>query len=152
MSTSTEPFKLKVAVYVLLRRDDEILLAKRANTGYQDGNYGLPAGHLNGNELATSGVIREAKEEIDVDIDVNDLKLVHVTHKLDTGISSERVELIFECRKWQGEPRNAEPHKCDEVAWFAMSSLPANMIPLVRRVVELSDKGIVYSEYPFEPM
>ena len=39
----TEPFKLISTVYLLLRRDDELLLLRRANTGYQDGRYSLVA-------------------------------------------------------------------------------------------------------------
>ena len=39
----TEPFKLISTVYLLLRRDDELLLLRRANTGYQDGKYSLVA-------------------------------------------------------------------------------------------------------------
>jgi 8-oxo-dGTP pyrophosphatase MutT (NUDIX family) len=58
-----ERFKLIPAVYLILRRNDEVLLLRRANTGYQDGKYSLIAGHLDGDELATEGMIREAKEE-----------------------------------------------------------------------------------------
>lgn len=151
MTEQSERFKMKAAVYVLMRRDNEILLAQRANTGYQDGNYGLPAGHLDGDELATTGAVREAKEEVAVDIDTQDLKLVHTTHRLNTYISSERIELFFECWKWQGEPQNVEPNKCDHIEWYPIDDLPTNIIPLVRRVIELSNNGISYSEYPTEP-
>ena len=46
-------FKLIPAVYLILRRGDEVLLLRRANTGYQDGKYSIIAGHLDGDELAT---------------------------------------------------------------------------------------------------
>ena len=151
MTESVERFKMKAAVYILLRRGEEILLLRRKNTGYQDGNYGLPAGHIDGNELATNAAVREAKEEIDVIIDPNDLRFVHTTHRLDTGISSERIELYFETSKWKGEPRNAEPNKCDDIAWFSSTQLPANIIPLLRRIIQLTDKGVRYSEYSEEP-
>ena len=77
-SPMEERFKLIPAVYLLLRQDDKILLLRRANTGYQDGNYSLIAGHLDGDELATEGIIREAKEEAGITISKADLNFVHV--------------------------------------------------------------------------
>lgn len=34
-------YKVAVAVYLILRRDDEVLLLLRQNTGYMDGHYSL---------------------------------------------------------------------------------------------------------------
>ena len=56
-------FKLIVAVHLFLLRNDEIILLRRFNTGYEDGNYSLIAGHIDGNEWITNAIIREAKEE-----------------------------------------------------------------------------------------
>ena len=134
-----------------MRRGEEVLLLQRKNTGYQDGNYGLPAGHMDGNELATHAAVREAKEEVGVVINPSDLYLVHTTHRLDTGISSERLELYFETEKWEGEPENMEPNKCENIAWCPVTQLPSNTIPLLRRVIRLSNDGVSYSEYSEEP-
>ncbi len=136
---------------ILFRNGGKLLLAQRKDTGYHDGNYSLPAGHLDGNELATAAAAREAKEELDVDVDPADFRLAHVTHRLGTATTVERIELFFEVRKWQGEPRNAESHKCDHVAWYPVNDLPKNMIPQVRRVIGLIGEGVMYSEYSDEP-
>ena len=61
-------YKVIPAVYILLRRNNEILLLRRANTGYQDGKYSFPAGHMDGGELAKQASLREAQEEVNVDI------------------------------------------------------------------------------------
>jgi 8-oxo-dGTP diphosphatase len=61
-------FKRIPAVYLILRRDSQVLLLKRANTGYQDGKYSLIAGHLEGDELATEATAREAKEEAGISV------------------------------------------------------------------------------------
>jgi 8-oxo-dGTP diphosphatase len=151
MAEPDERFKMKAAVYVLLRRGEEILLLQRRNTGYQDGNYSLPAGHMDGNELATHAAVREAKEEVGVTIHPSDLHLIHTTHRLDTGISSERLELYFETDKWEGKPENMEPDKCDNITWCPVAQLPSNTIPLIQRVIQLSSDGVSYSEYSEEP-
>lgn len=67
--------------YLLLICDGKILLQRRCNTGFEDGNYGLPAGHLDGNETAREGGAREIKEEIGLSIKPEDMKVVHVMHR-----------------------------------------------------------------------
>jgi len=147
---ANEHAKILAAVCLVLRRGDEVLLLKRSNTGYQDGKYGLISGHLNGNELATHAVAREALEEAGIIIKPEDLRLVHTDHRLDTGVSPERIELFFEASKWQGEPKNAEPEKCSELSWHAIINLPQNTIPLVKNVLSKISAGVRYSEYAEE--
>lgn len=43
-----ERYKFICAVYLLLIKENQILLLKRANTGYEDGKYSLVAGHMDG--------------------------------------------------------------------------------------------------------
>jgi 8-oxo-dGTP pyrophosphatase MutT (NUDIX family) len=147
-----EHFRLLAAVYLVLRRGDEVLLLRRANTGYQDGNYGLIAGHFNGNELATRAAAREAMEEAGITAEPRDMRLVHTVHKLTTNISPERLELCFELSKWKGSIKNAEPEKCDDLSWHPINDLPQNMIPLVKDMLSKIAQGERYSEYTEEPV
>jgi 8-oxo-dGTP diphosphatase len=55
-------FTLPCTVPLLLVRDNKILLLRRYNTGWQDGNYGVPAGHIDGGESLTDAIIRDAIE------------------------------------------------------------------------------------------
>lgn len=43
-------YRIHVAVHLLLIRDNKILLLRRYNTGYEDGNYSVVAGHMTENE------------------------------------------------------------------------------------------------------
>ena len=56
-------FLAPVAVHLLLVKDDRVLLLKRYNTGYEDGNYSVVAGHIDGGEDLKTAMIREAREE-----------------------------------------------------------------------------------------
>lgn len=80
-----EHHKVFVAAYLVLKKDNRIFLMRRANTGYEDGNYGLPAGHLEKGEQPTDAAIREAKEESGVDVLRQNIHCVHVMHRSDDG-------------------------------------------------------------------
>lgn len=129
-----------------------MLLLRRANTGYQDGKYGLIAGHIDGDEPGTVAMAREAKEEAGINIDPDKLRFVHVAHRLNRGqIGEERIDLFYELNEWQGDIVNAEPEKCDDLSWFDINNLPDNMLPFIRRVLTDISQGVSYSEYLTEP-
>jgi ADP-ribose pyrophosphatase YjhB (NUDIX family) len=139
-----EKFKLIASVYMLFVKDGKILLLRRCNTGYEDGNYGLVAGHLDAHESLTRAAIREAKEESGIDIAPGDLEIKTTMHRRQ---DDERVDFFFEVKKWTGEPINTEPEKCDDLSWFPLDDLPANTIPYIRQAIECYRKGIIYSEF-----
>jgi len=143
--------KVIPTVYLILAEDNRILLSRRYNTGFQDGKYSLPAGHLSGDEETfTQAVTREAKEEIGVKIDPTDLELVHVMHRKQTKPTNERrINLFFRACKWEGEPRIMEANKCDDLRWFEFDSLPNDTIVYVKQAIEYLRHKIAYSEYGF---
>ncbi|GAA3203018.1 NUDIX hydrolase [Nonomuraea helvata] len=96
-----------------------VLLGRRKGTGFGDGLWHLPSGHLEAGESVTEAAVREAREELGVVIDPADLAFAHVMHR-----APERVGLFFATRKWTGEPCNAEPDKCSELAWWPVGHLP----------------------------
>ncbi len=136
-----------IASYLVLMKDHEVLLSRRVNTGYEDGKYGLPSGHVESGESFSVGMIREAKEEINIEIPINDLKVVHILHRQCVPHEDERVETFFFADSYSGEIVNMEPEKCDDLAWFAIDSLPENTIDYVRSVLDKISDGEFYSEY-----
>ena len=103
-----------VTVHLLFFRGEQVLLLRRFNTGYADGQYSVPAGHLDGGETVVAAAAREGLEETGVRIEANDLAFSSVVHRKD---GDERVDFFVHVRHWQGEPVNTEPDKCDELLW-----------------------------------
>lgn len=145
----TERNKAVPAAYLILKKDGDILLGRRINTGYYDGYYTLPSGHIESGELPTAGLVRETKEEIGLGILSENAKLVHVMYREKHDETGQRVDFFFSVEKWSGEVMNNEPLKCDDLAWFAPDNLPKNMMHHVRYALECIQKGIDYSEVPY---
>lgn len=133
--------------YLMLLRGNKILLMRRFQTGYEDGKYSLPAGHVEDNEELKTSTCREIKEEIGVSLKPKDLKLVHVMHRKESDI---RMDFFFTSRKNQFQPRNLEPNKADDIRWFFLSRLPANTIPYIRAAIKNYRQGVFYSEFGWE--
>ena len=133
-----ERFKLASAVHLFLIRDDQILLSRRFNTGYEDGKYSVVAGHLNGDEEVKAAAIREAREEVGIQIAPQDLEVVGVMHRKS---NDERVDFFLIVTSWAGEIANREPDKCDQLAWFNVDDLPENVVPYVRRALDNYRQG-----------
>jgi len=142
-----ERHKIIPASYLLLFRNDKILLSRRFNTGYEDGNYSVPAGHVEQGETFTGCLIREAKEEIGVIIKPKDLKVTHVMcRNSGTKENNERIDVFFVVTKWTGNIENKEPHKCEDISWFDIDNLPNNIIPYIRDAINNTKNEIFYSE------
>ncbi len=130
------------AVYIILAKEDKILIMRRCNTGYQDGIYQIPAGHIEMGELPTEAIIREAKEEIGITLSTVDLKMVHVSCRPKHDKTGNRVDFFFRATRWEGYVINAEPEKCDDLRWVKLDELPENMTPHVRLGIESAGKKI----------
>lgn len=144
--------KLVPASYLILIENNKILLGRRCSTGFQDGNYGLVSGHGEENESFTQALIREAKEESNIDLLASDLEAVHVMNrneKLNPQEIRERIDVYFSPKKWAGEIKNMEPKKCDDLGWFSLDSLPENIVPYVRFAIEKIKNKEFYSEFGF---
>ena len=140
-----ERFRPFAAAYLVLIKDGQVLLSKRHNTGYQDGNYGLVSGHFDGGETAEQCIIREADEEANINLSPKDLEVVHVMHRL--GPDREYFDIYLKAKKWIGDISIMEPDKCSELKWNKIDDLPDNIIPEVKLALENISKVIHYSEF-----
>lgn len=147
----SEKFKSLSAVQLLLTRtnnqgEEEILFQKRINTGYCDGFYDLAAtGHVENNETMKQAMCREAKEELDIEIDIENLEFVCMIHKNTNGIIYYNG--YFKAEKWSGTPKINEPDKNEKLEWFNINNLPSNVVDDRLAAIENYKKNIKYSEF-----
>ena len=136
--------RFPVTVHLLFFRGNQVLLLRRFNTGYRDGEYSVPAGHLDGNETVIAAAAREAQEETGVRIDPGGIAFSSVMHRND---GDERIDFFVHIDTWSGDPVNAEPDKCDDLCWMDVNQLPVNTIPYVRRAIENHFRKVRFDEF-----
>src|SRR5262249_17615313 len=132
-----------VSAYLILRRGDEVLLLKRQNTGYRDGDYGVVSGHVEEGEPATRAIVREAMEEAGNEIYPGGLRGAHIMH---CKTNRTDIAIFFECRTWKGEVKNLEPEKCTDLSFFPLQALPMNTIEQVAAALHAISQDNFYSE------
>jgi ADP-ribose pyrophosphatase YjhB (NUDIX family) len=140
-------FRLISAVHVFLLREGKIFLLRRANTGWGDGLFSVPAGHLDGNEQVIAAAVREVAEEAGVNLAPEDVCVVGVMHRKS---NTERIDFFLAAEHWQGEPHNAEPGRCSETGWFSLIDLPSDTVPYVRRGTENFRAGRWFDSYGWQ--
>lgn len=139
---------LPVACHVFFLKDDKIFLMKRANTGFNDGKWSVPAGRLDQGESLRQAAIREAKEEVGAVIKESDLdKFLMMSHKDSRG---ERLYSFFTCSRWENKLENLEPESCSEVRWFSMDEMPVEIIEHVKFALDRILSGECYAEFGYE--
>lgn len=137
-----EHVSINAAAFCLFEVDNSILLLKRAGTNYQSGNFGLPSGHLNRDELPSECAKRESSEE--VGLVVTRLESIGVVFNAAGG--NPYVNFFFKAIQWNGEATNQEPDKCSELKWCPWGELPENLTPEVKEALKNYRNGVHYSQ------
>jgi 8-oxo-dGTP diphosphatase len=118
----------KLAVAVLIARDDRILLGKRGPGAREPGKWSFPAGFVERGERVERAAAREAREETGLDVIVGDLVGLYSS-------DGETVVLaVYNATFSVGEPRAGDD--LAEVAWFAISELPELAFPRDQCIVD----------------
>lgn len=123
---------IPIAVHLFFTRNNKILLLRRMNTGYEDGKLSVVAGHIEEGETVNMAAIREAFEEAGVRILDEDIIPVGVMQRKS---NDERVDFFVAIKNWEGDLKNCEPNKCNELVWVDINSLPEDVIPYVDQAI-----------------
>jgi 8-oxo-dGTP pyrophosphatase MutT (NUDIX family) len=136
------------AVHLILRRENQLLLLQRLNTGYEDGKWSLPAGHIEYGESATAAALRESMEELGITIHPDQLRFVLVMHKKDPVDGEERIDFFFECSGWSGVAENREPEKAYQLQWVKTDEIAKlRTVSYIAAALNMVQEGLMYGEF-----
>jgi 8-oxo-dGTP diphosphatase len=137
-------------VNLILERDGKILMIYREFTKVYNNAYALPAGKVEKGESLKANIIREAKEEIGITLQLEDVTLavtLWANYNNEAGQHIEDVGFFFKATEWTGEPVNAEPHKHGHLKWVTLNELPENTLPFTRVALDAYREGREYVDY-----
>lgn len=143
---STPRDRFVLVVHVLLLRDGpadvEMFLLRRAGTGFMDGYYVPPGGHVCAGESLEAAAARECREETGV-------APRHLRALCVLPYRSGRhqgVNVVFEGSELSAEPGIAEPERCDAAGWYPVDRLPQPVAPWLADVLDLKARGEWFRE------
>ncbi len=130
--------RMAVAAHLLLRDEDgKVLFARRANTGYADGQWSVPAGHVEVGETLAEACAREVREEVGVVVAPGDLQAQLVQHKRDDDLE-ERIDVFFLAQLPIGTtPEILEPDHCDGLKWSDPATPPDPVVAYVGHALQV---------------
>ena len=140
-----EKEKFYSSVYIIIKNDkNEILLQRRQGTKLWPGFLALPAGHIDTGENAYDAVIREAKEELGIQININDITDTFIVNRKNKSLMPY-FDVYFEINNYTGNIEIKEKEKCSELVWVNINSLPEDMIDFEIEAIKNNQNGIKFS-------
>lgn len=111
----------------LVNDKGEVLLVKRSqNAKNEKGTWEAPGGAVEFDETLENAIRREMKEELGIDIEILEQWIAQ-----DHIIPEDRqhwVPTTFLAKVAAGQmPKIMEPHKHDEIGWFALDNFPSSL-------------------------
>lgn len=140
----SDRFQVIPAAYLLLTDDQGRVLLTHRRGSYMSDHWACgAAGHVEAGESVLDAAVREAREELGVEIDPADLEPLTAMHRTaGNGLAiDERVDFFFRVRRWAGEPTRMEPDRSAGIAWFALDALPDPVVPHELEVFERLRQG-----------
>ena len=126
---SKEP---RVGVALIITTDDHVLLIKRKGS-HGEGTWAVPGGHLEFGESPEECAIREAKEEVNVQ--VTDVRFRAITNDVFEVEDKHYVTIFMEATLAGGEPTINAADEVAEVGWFAWIALPQPLFLPLRNLL-----------------
>lgn len=137
--------KFLSSIYLIIKNDEgKILLQRREGTKLWLGYLALPAGHIDVGENAYDALIREAKEELDIDISIDNIIDTFVVNRRNKSLLPY-YDIYFEIGKYNGTIKINEPNKCSELVWTDLDKLPNDMIDFEKVAIYNNLNGIKFS-------
>lgn len=134
-----------VDAHVLLRRDGELLLLRRAGNVYASGQLCLPSGHLEEGQSIVDAAVAETKQEVGIVLDPTRLTMVLAMHQRNMDGINTRFGFFFQPEHWDGQPANCEPHKHSELIWADPDKLPPDTHEYTAAAIAAIQRGSTFT-------
>lgn len=121
----------------IVNENNEVLLHKRAVPAEKD-HWCIPGGRLEMFEKLEDAVIREVKEEIDVDVKIE--RILGICDHIIEAEKAHWVAIEYLCKIIKGEPKIMESDKASEMGWFSLDNLPDKLTITTKKAVEFYKK------------
>lgn len=89
-------------------------------------------------------MMREAKEELGIEVRVSDIIDTFVVNRKNVSLPSY-FDVYFEIKSYVGEIKINEKDKCEELVWARIDDLPSDMITFEKEAIANNNKGIKFS-------
>lgn len=116
----------------IVNDNNELLLQKRAVPVEKD-HWCLPGGRLEMFETLEHAVIRETKEETDLDVKV--IKLMGICDHIIQDENTHWVAMSYLCKIENGIPKIMEPDKASDMKWFTLNNLPHKLTVTTKKAL-----------------
>ncbi len=137
-----------VLISLLLRKENDVLLTRRYNTGWEDSNYSVITDHLEPNTTVFAAAAQKAKEDLNIDVKEKDLSVVLVMQRKKD--SAEYIDVFLECKKWKGDLEILNPEKHDDAMWVSLDMLPLNTVDYIAKAIEQYKKGVGFTLFGWD--
>ena len=113
-----------VASVALINSDNQILIAQRPKEKHLSGLWEFPGGKVEKNESPENTLIRELKEELNVNI--NQKCVAPLTFSEFDYKEFNLLLLLYVCRRWDGDPESMENNP---IKWVKSNKLRDYKMP-----------------------
>lgn len=113
-----------VASVALINSDNQILIAQRPKEKHLSGLWEFPGGKVEQNESPENTLIRELKEELNVNI--NQKCVAPLTFSEFDYKEFNLLLLLYVCRRWDGDPESMENNP---IKWVKSNKLREYKMP-----------------------
>jgi 8-oxo-dGTP diphosphatase len=106
-----------------------LMMLRGAKSRNEPHHWNIPGGGVSFGELRADAIVREVKEEVDLDVEIV-AELRATDHHIPGDSAAGRapqywITTPFVARMHPGQtPRIMEPEKCEELGWFDLDNLP----------------------------
>jgi mutator protein MutT len=122
MKKGTDYIGVGCGALIINEKEEALLLKRGGATRNNAGYWSQPGGTVEFGETVDEAIIREIKEELNVDIEL--IRYLNYTDHIIPHEKQHWVAIAYLAKIVGGELKNMEPDKHEEIKWFPITEMP----------------------------